>query len=883
MADQGQAADLLWSSEARLELLGPVRLGNSAGDDLTPKSRKTRALLAVVALSKGPVSRARLTDLLWGDRGEDQARASLRQALYELRMLASGGYLKSDRESIALGPKRLATDLSEIQRLIDERDIDALTEALGRIETPILASLDDITPELDDWLRDERARIGSGIISDAIAMAETCPTGGRRLADQLERLDPLDESAARIGIRGDLAAGDRPAAMRRHARLAARLKDQLGIEPSAETDALLQEAKVPPLTAAASAPRASSDAQPSSRRQWRKFLPALVALVLALAAVGLYALLRPAPSAATPTVAVLPFEGLGKSDDNHFAAGVSDEILNLLSHQNRFRILGRVSAEEVAHQPNMLAEARRLGITHLLDGSVQSDGKRLLVIVRLTSTADGTQLWSERYERQAGDIFDIQGDIANAVASRMALSLGSIIPQQTSPEVYDRYLAARQLERDRREANLIQAQKLLKEAIALDDRYAPAYAELSQVTMLLANHPASWGEIPYAQARAEAETYARKAVALDPNLGDGWASLGFLNYSDRRSAPYYARAVALSPQRADFHRWYAQSLKDAHKYDQAIDEYKRAVAIDPLWGINYDHLVGALMELGRDAEAKSYTRRFLSLSTDPRAKLMFLRSIANFEFRLADSLRYARELYASYPDERQSRLALGSALATIGERREAIRVSQGDPIGQAVLSANWDGLAKAARAAGPGYWDNAANFWNSNSLLVASGHGDAVVQLYDEAQPAIQRGDLLRDTVTGIDTVLALRAAGRKADADRLEQLALGRMKDIPDVGYARSFRRFTIMFQALYSGQRERGLAMLEQFARESPQQLLTIPAMSLRWSPIFRPLAGDPRFEAVDEKVRTVVNKERAKAALPPISREAWISDPKTLLTKN
>jgi DNA-binding SARP family transcriptional activator/TolB-like protein/Tfp pilus assembly protein PilF len=880
MADQGQAADLLWSSEARLDLLGPVRLGNSAGDDLTPKSRKTRALLAVVALSKGPVSRARLTDLLWGDRGEDQARASLRQALYELRMLASSGYVKSDRESVSLGPKRLPTDLSEIHRLINERDADGLAEALGRVGSPILASLDDITPELDDWLRDERSRIGSGIISDAIAMAETCPASGRRLADELERLDPLDENVARLGMRGDLAAGDRPAAMRRHARLAARLKDQLGIEPSAETDAVLKGAMTAPAATASAAP--ASSAEPP-RRQWGKYLPALAALVLVLAALGLYALLRPSSAAATPTVAVLPFEGLGKSDDNHFAAGVSDEILNLLSHQNRFRILGRVSAEEVAHQPNMLAEARRLGITHLLDGSVQSDGKRLLVIVRLTSTADGTQLWSERYERQAGDIFDIQGDIANAVASRMALSLGSIIPQQTSPEVYDRYLAARQLERDRREANLIQAQKLLKEAIALDDRYAPAYAELSQVTMLLANHPASWGEIPYAQARAEAETYARKAVALDPNLGDGWASLGFLNYSDRRSAPYYARAVALSPQRADFHRWYAQSLKDAHKYDQAIDEYKRAVAIDPLWGINYDHLVGALMELGRDAEAKSYTRRFLSLSTDPRAKLMFLRSIANFEFRLADSLRYARELYASYPDERQSRLALGGALATIGNRREATSVSQGDPIGQAVLSANWDALAKAARAAGPGYWDIAANLWNSNSLLVASGHGDVVLQLYDEAQPAIQRGDLLRDTVTGIDTVLALRAAGRKAEADRLEQVALARMKDMPDVGYARTFRGFTIMFQALYSGQRERGLTMLEQIGRESPQQLLTIPAMSLRWSPIFKPLAGDPRFEAVDEKVRAVLNRERAKAGLTPLSREAWISDQKTLLTKN
>jgi hypothetical protein len=108
-------------------------------------------------------------------------------------------------------------------------------------------------------------------------------------------------------------------------------------------------------------------------------------------------------------------------------------------------------------------------------------------------------------------------------------------------------------------------------------------------------------------------------------------------------------------------------------------------------------------------------------------------------------------------------------------------------------------------------------------------------------------------------------------------------MKDMPDVGYARTFRGFTIMFQALYSGQRERGLTMLEQIGRESPQQLLTIPAMSLRWSPIFKPLAGDPRFEAVDEKVRAVLNRERAKAGLTPLSRDAWISDQKTLLTKN
>ena len=95
MADQGSKADFLWTSDLTLGLLGPVRLVSSAGDDLTPKARKTRALLALVALSKAPIPRDRLADLLWGDRGEDQSKASLRQALYELRSLAGAGYMVS--------------------------------------------------------------------------------------------------------------------------------------------------------------------------------------------------------------------------------------------------------------------------------------------------------------------------------------------------------------------------------------------------------------------------------------------------------------------------------------------------------------------------------------------------------------------------------------------------------------------------------------------------------------------------------------------------------------------------------------------------------------------------------------------------------------------
>jgi tetratricopeptide (TPR) repeat protein len=104
--------------------------------------------------------------------------------------------------------------------------------------------------------------------------------------------------------------------------------------------------------------------------------------------------------------------------------------------------------------------------------------------------------------------------------------------------------------------------------------------------MLESDHPTSYGSIPYAQARAMAEPFARKAVELDPNLGDGYAALGFLSLNlDANSEPYLRKAVQLSPQRPEFHRWHGQTLAALGRYDDSIAEVKRAVEIDRLWGL----------------------------------------------------------------------------------------------------------------------------------------------------------------------------------------------------------------------------------------------------------------------------------------------------------
>ncbi|HEY0629887.1 MAG TPA: hypothetical protein VGD23_11225, partial [Sphingomicrobium sp.] len=489
-----------------------------------------------------------------------------------------------------------------------------------------------------------------------------------------------------------------------------------------------------------------------------------------IAAVALY-FARPATAPVSPTLAILPFDQVGQKP-GYFGSGVSDEILNLLSHQRQMRVLGRISAAAIHDRPNSMAVAEELGVSHLVDGSVRVDGDRVLVIARMTRVSDGEQLWSERYERQLGDIFALQKEIASAIASRLTRSLGPNVLHQTSPEVYDRYLAARQLIRERRELPLGEADRLLREAIRLDPSYAPAHAELAQVILLRADHPASYGSIPVRQARVEAERFARRALALDPNLGDAHAAMGLLSLDyDRRSEPHFRKAVSLSPQRPEFHRWLAQTLFGMERYEEAIRENKRAVAIDPLWALNYDHLIGALYLVGRPDEGRALARRFMSLSDDPKAKLQLQRQLAKFEDRTADELRLNRALHRDNPRERQNRFTLASTLGELGERREAQGLMRDNALASAILSADWTRVARQSRSLDREYWEFAKGYWNLSALLVASGHSSVIVELYDRARPLLESGELEWKRVARPMTIIALRDAGRVAEANRLLSL----------------------------------------------------------------------------------------------------------------
>jgi DNA-binding SARP family transcriptional activator len=198
----------------------------SSGRDVTPRGRKARAILAyLIAVPGTKVPRERVAELLWGDRGEAQARASLRQCLVEVRQALSGlqDLISADREHLWIEAGRLV-----------ENPVDAKGETGEAFD-----DLDHITPEFDDWLAGERSRRSSAHIAHLRGEVELLLADGRGAQalpalDRMARIDPYDEDALRLALQAEFQSG-RPAAIeRRFQAMATLLRDDLGVELSSE-------------------------------------------------------------------------------------------------------------------------------------------------------------------------------------------------------------------------------------------------------------------------------------------------------------------------------------------------------------------------------------------------------------------------------------------------------------------------------------------------------------------------------------------------------------------------------------------------------------------------------------------------------------------------
>jgi TolB-like protein/Tfp pilus assembly protein PilF len=384
---------------------------------------------------------------------------------------------------------------------------------------------------------------------------------------------------------------------------------------------------------------------------------------------------------------VLPFVNRSaNADDEYFSDGLADELLDVLAKIKGLRVTARSSAFAFKGKQATAAEIGRvLNVATLLEGSVRKAANRIRVSVQLVQVSDSSHLWSETFDRTLEDIFAVQDDIAQSVVKELRTALlgkpadsdasglakaevaQAAKGRGTDSEAHRLYLLAKHLiDRATRE-DTVRAVEYLTEALARDPEYALAWALLCGARTMEADR----GWTPVAEGYGRASEAVERALALEPDLAEGHARLGWIRMSYRwdfqGAEASFARALELAPGNAEVLRGAGVLSWILGRIDEGILLYRRAVEQDPLSAGAYHNLGYALHHANRFAEAEAAYRRSLELAPQravTRANLaLALLALGRAEEAPAETLRE--------PDEWARLWELAIAHHAQGHRAEA--------------------------------------------------------------------------------------------------------------------------------------------------------------------------------------------------------------------
>ncbi len=395
----------------------------------------------------------------------------------------------------------------------------------------------------------------------------------------------------------------------------------------------------------------TADAMPGTARR-KKHAWIYVVIIGALLSIGLFFLGRYSagnkaesgrpggPSLREKSIAVLPFDNLSRDPDNaYFAEGIQDEILARLSKIADLKVISRTSTQKYKSAPSNLREiAQQLGVSNILEGSVQKSADQVRVNVQLINALTDAHLWADIYDRKLTDIFAVESDIAKTIAETLRARLtgtekSAIAARPTeNNEAHELYLKGRYFFGKRTADDFKRAIDYFNQAIAADPNYALAYAGIADSYVLLPEHSNESSVEVFPKARAAAD----KALAIDNNLAEAHVSLGLvLSDADlnlKAAKREFERALELNPNYAAAHYFLGiVVLAPLGQFKQAIVELKRAVELDPFSAImNMNlgtcyffarHYPEAIVQLRKATELDPnflYTRVFLGHALELR-------------------------------------------------------------------------------------------------------------------------------------------------------------------------------------------------------------------------------------------------------------------------
>lgn len=444
--------------------------------------------------------------------------------------------------------------------------------------------------------------------------------------------------------------------------------------------------------------RLELDARPSPdvrRSRWTFVVASALAVVVVSAAWWAW----PRPAAPIP-IAVLRLANLsGEPADEYFADGLTDEIIRNLAAVEGLAVRSRTSAFAVTRASGDIGEVGRLlGADYLVEGSVLRSNGRLRVNARLIRVRDDSPVWSSQFDREMTDVFAVQDEIARGIVHELRLNLGrGRWRYEANVPAYDLYLRARAASSLGGVRHVVATIPTLERVLALDDGFAPAYADLARAYALRSV------QFPLPRLPDELDrmrALAARAVALDPLLAEAHAALGLSRARDAdwpAAEESFRRAIELAPStaqiRSDFAMWV---LHVAGRNDEALDHLRIALASDPLGSDVHVHAAWVLLALGRPTEAAVHC----DASAETHSlKHMCLGRVGLAAGRLEDARREF-VVSAAVPNSPQSRGFLGLTLARLGERQASLAMLHAatEPTEEALIAAGLDDLDRAYAA-----------------------------------------------------------------------------------------------------------------------------------------------------------------------------------------
>lgn len=589
------------------------------------------------------------------------------------------------------------------------------------------------------------------------------------------------------------------------------------------------------------------------------------------------------------SVAVLPFVDLSESNDKaYLAAGLSEEIIHRLAQIPELQVTGRTSSFMFdPGQYDVAQIGKVLGVAHILEGSIRTDGEQIRVTAQLLRTKDQSHVWSKVYDRPFQSLISIQEEVSREIAVALSLSLstsGEGLGQSRPPPpmtAHDLYLRALTLAHENTRKATLEAEVLLERALQLDPSYAEAHVLLAQFKF---EEPYYLSGVSLTDSQLAAEEHLTRALELDPNLAHAYVVQGQLaDVRGEGGEPYYRRALALNPNLAA--AWHALAVDQYNRpgpWYKGIDAARKAVELDPLWMEAAQFLVMYLdMSPSFQNEARAIADRLYTQFPEHLDVLVMQSELRWSEGKITqaiDLIERARQVDIAdkwvLEDIKIYWLVLGEFERAAQFPKYLYHWTEILTPGPAGRN---DRLEKLAEKFDLGDDKRSGNLVLLPWTYMMTGNPEKVLDLYDpllidseleiELEDSFWMGSSLR-----YSPALTLATVFHLLGDDRRAAVFLARVESVLEdrAGPRELLTHKMLQTQARVSalkGQSYNALQLLEQWVRTAPPD----PRELLH--PAYEPMRGSEHFARIVQLQLTVINRERTKLGLIPFEQLPWM----------